>query len=194
LGPGEDERDGSDGKKHTSEVVTTDIVHLSILNQLPNVRALQVFQVVVVRGAQLGAHAAVVAGDDNAAAAGGNLGVDAVLDAQAGLLAGVAEDGGVLVVAGAAKVHDAVGRQDVLGAARRVLGRAAGDQFGIVVVEQVLEDVLVLGLGQDGVVGLKAVFLEQGLVAEGLNVCEGRSVYVGLERVHLGNRSSASPH
>jgi hypothetical protein len=154
----------------TSEVVAANVVRLGILNKSPDVIALQVVQVVVVGGAQLGAHAAVVAGDDDAAAAGGDRGVDAVLDAQTGLLAGVAEDGRVLVVAGAAQVDDAVVGENVLGTAGRVLGGTAGDQLGIVVVEEVLVDVQVLGLGQDGVVGLETVLLEQGLVAEGLDV------------------------
>jgi hypothetical protein len=50
------------------------------------------------------------------------------------------------------------------------LGGAAGDQLGIVVVEEVLVDVEVLGLGQDGIIGLEPVLLEQGLVAKGLDI------------------------
>jgi hypothetical protein len=151
-------------------VVATDVVGLGVLDEGPDIGALQVLQVVVVGSAQLGAHAAVVAGDDNAAAAGGDLGVDAVLDAETGLLAGVAEDGGILVVAGTAEVDDAVLRQDVLGTTGRVLGGAAGNQLGIVVVEEVLVDVLVLLLGQDGIVGLETVLLKQRLVAKALDV------------------------
>lgn len=63
----------------------------------------------MVGGAEVGAQAPVVAGDDDAAAARLLLGVDAVLDAQAGGLDGVVQDGRVLVVAGAAEVDDAVG-------------------------------------------------------------------------------------
>jgi hypothetical protein len=151
-------------------VVATDVVGLGVLDESPDIGALQVLQVVVVGGAQLGAHAAVVAGDDNAATAGGDLGVDAVLDAETGLLAGVAEDGGILVVAGAAEVDNAVLGQDVLGTTGRVLGGAAGNQLGIVVVEEVLVDVLVLLLGQDGIVGLETVLLKQRLVAKALDV------------------------
>lgn len=149
---------------------TTDIVEVGVLDQLPDVVALQVLEVVVVGSAQVGAEGAVVAGDDGAAAAGGLLGVDAVLDAEAGGLDGVVQDGGVLVVAGAAQVDDAVGGQDVLGAAGRVLGGAAGDELGVVVGQQVLVQGLVLLLGQDGIVGFEAVLLEQSLVALGLDV------------------------
>ncbi|KAL1838012.1 hypothetical protein VTJ49DRAFT_3135 [Mycothermus thermophilus] len=171
---------GSRGVYLTSEVIATDVVGLSVLNKRPDIRPLQVLKVIVVGSSQLGAHAAVVASDNDTATTRGHLGVDAVLHAQAGLLAGVAQDGGILVVAGTAEVDDAVGRQNVLGAAGRVLGGAAGDQLGIVVVEKVLKDVLVLGLGQDGIVGLETVLFKQGLVAEGLDVCgEGSSCQSG---------------
>jgi hypothetical protein len=126
-----------------------------------------------------------VAGDDDAAAAGGHGLLDAVLDAQAGGLDGVLEDGRVLVIADAADVDHAVGRQDVLGAAGRVLGGAAGDELGIEVVQEILVEGLVLLLGQDGVVGLEAVLVKQGLVAEGLDVCAARvdmSVYVETQQ------------
>ncbi len=178
---------GETGKVRTREVVTANIVGLGVLDEGPDIRALQVLQVVVVGGTQLGAHAAVVAGDDDAATAGGDLGVDAVLDAQTSLPAGVAEDSGILVVASTAKVDDAVVGEDVLGTAGRVLGSAAGNQLGIVVGEEVLVDVLVLGLGEDGIVGLEAVLLEQGLVAKGLDVCpEGRQgTFVSASMLHV---------
>lgn len=124
----------------------------------------------MVSGAEVGDHATVVTSDHDATAASGNLGVDAVLDAQTGLLAGVVKDGGVLVIAGATKIDDAVGREDVLGTTGCVLGGTAGDQLGIVVVEEVLVDVQVLRFGKDGVVSLKAVLLEQSLVAKRLDV------------------------
>jgi len=164
----------------TGEVVPANIVGLSVLDESPDIGALEVLEVIVVGGAQLGAHAAVVAGDDDAAATRRDLGVDAVLDAQTGLLAGIAKDGGVLVIAGTAQVDDAVVRQDILGTTGSVLGSTAGDQLGIVVVEEVLVDVQVLGLSQDGIVGLEVVLLEQVLVAKGLDVwqappCQPRS-------------------
>lgn len=127
-------------------MVATNVEYLSVLNQAPDLGLFQVVQAVVVGGSQVGAHAAVVAGDDDAAAARGLRGLDAVLDAQAGLLARVLEDGGVLVVADAAQVHDAVGRQHVLRAARRVLRRAARDERRAR-AEQLLVQPLVLVLG-----------------------------------------------
>lgn len=152
-------------------MVTADIVDLGALDEAPDLGLLQVVQAVVVSGAQVGAETPVMAGDDDAAAAGGLGGLDTVLDAEAGLLDGVLEDGGVLVVADAAEVDDAVVGQDVLGAAGGVLGGAAGDELGLEVVQQVLVDGLVLVLGQDGVVGLEAVLGEELIVAVGLDVC-----------------------
>lgn len=159
------------GHKLTGEVVTTDVVDVCALDEAPDLGLLQVVEAVVVGGAQVGAETPVVAGDDDAAAAGGLGGLDAVLDAEAGLLDGVLEDGGVLVVADAAQVDDAVVGQDVLGAAGGVLGGAASDELGLEVVQQILVDGLVLVLGQDGVVGLEAVLGEELIVAVGLDVC-----------------------
>ena len=164
----------------TGKVIAANVVNLGLLHQLPDLGLLQVLEVVVVRRAELGAHASVVAGDDDTAAAGGHLGVDAVLDAQADLLDGVLQDGGVLVVADAAEVDNAVGREDVLGTAGRVLRRAACDQLGVVVVEQVLKDALVLLLGEDGVVGFEAVLGKERIVADGLDVWEEERLAAGF--------------
>ena len=128
-------------------------------------------EVIVVSSAQVGAHAAVVSGNDDTATAGGDLGVDAVLDTEASLLAGVPEDRGVLVVAGAAQVDNAVSRQHVLGTTSRVLGGTAGNQLGIVVVEEVLVEVQVLlGVGEDSIIGLEAVLLKKCLIPKALDV------------------------
>ena len=151
-------------------MVTADVDDLGALGESPDLGLLQVLQVVVVRSAQRGAQRPVVASDDGSAETRGNLLVDAVLDAQAGGAHGVLEDGGVLVVTDTTDVDDAVRGQDVLGAAGRVLGRAAGDELGVVVGEKVLVEGDVRVLGQDGVVGLEVVLGEEGLVAGGLDV------------------------
>lgn len=152
-------------------MVTTDVVHLSILDQAPDLRLLQVVQAVVVGSGQVGAHAPVVAGDNDAAAAGGLGWLYAVLDAEAGLLDGILEDGGILVVADSSQVDDAVVGEYVLGTTGGVLGGAAGDQLGLEVVQQVLVDALVLLLGEDGVVRLETVLGQELIVAVGLDVC-----------------------
>ncbi len=69
---------------------------------------------VLVSGSKVGAHAAVVAGDDDTALASGLDIVDAVFRVDAGLLAGVREDISVLVAANAANVKSRVFRKNVL--------------------------------------------------------------------------------
>lgn len=156
--------------KLTSEVVSTDVVELSTLDQSPDVLTLQVLEVVVVGSTEVSAERAVVASDDYTALSGRDLGVDAVLDAETDLLDGVTEGGGVLVVTDTTEVDDAVGGQDVLGTTGGVLGGTTSNQLGVVVVEQVLVERGVLLLGQDGIVVLEAVLVEQSLVTNGLDI------------------------
>jgi hypothetical protein len=129
-----------------------------------------VVKAVVVGSTQVSAQAAVVASDDDAAAARLLLGVDTVLYSQAGGLDGVVQNGGVLVVSHAAEVDDAVRAQDILGTTGGVLGGAAGDELGVVVGEQVLVEGNLALFGEDGIVGLEVVLVEEGLVAVGLDV------------------------
>lgn len=53
-----------------------------------------------------------------------------------------------------------------MGAAGGVLGGAAGDEFGVAVLEQVFVEAHVLVFGEDGVVGLEAVVLEHGGISD----------------------------
>lgn len=149
----------------------TDVVDLGVLNQAPDLRLLQVIEVVVVGGTQVGAEGSVVAGDDGAAAASLLLGVDAILDSQASGLDGIVEDGGILVVTGTADVDDAVRGEDVLGTSGAVLSSTAGDELGIVVVEEVLVEGDVLILGEDSIVLLQVILVKEGLVTESLDIC-----------------------
>lgn len=149
----------------------TDVVDLGVLNQAPDLGLLQVVEVVVVGGTQVGAKGSVVAGDDGAAAASLLLGVDAILDSQASGLDGIVEDGGILVVTGTADVDDTVGGEDVLGTSGAVLGSTAGDELGIVVVEEVLVEGDVLILGEDSIVLLQVILVKEGLVTVRLDVC-----------------------
>lgn len=157
-------------------MVASNVEDVGVLNEGPVLGLLQVVQVEVVGSAEVSAETAVVAGDDDAASASGLRLVHAVLDTQAGGLDGIVQGGGVLVVAHAAKVDDAVGRQHVLGASGSVLGSTAGDELGVEVVEEVFIEAEVLFLGEDGVVGLEVVLLQQGLVTDGLDVCDGGGV------------------
>lgn len=118
-------------------MVATNVVHLGILNEAPDLRLLQVVEVVVVRSTEISTQTSVVAGNDNAAAAGLLLRVDTVLDAEASGRDSVVHDGRVLVITSTTEVDDAVGGQDVLGTTGGVLGSTTSNQLGVVVVEQV---------------------------------------------------------
>lgn len=159
------------GRVRTGEVEATNVENISVLSKSPDLGLLQVVEAVEVGSTEVSAEGAVVAGDDGTAAASLLLGVDTVLDTETGGLAGIAESGGVLVVTDAAEVDDAVGREDVLGTTGAVLGGTTGNQLRLVVVEEVLVEGLVLVLGEDGIVGLELVLVEELLVAESLDVC-----------------------
>lgn len=103
-----------DGRDTDSQVVATDVVELSLLDERPDVGRLQVIKLVLVGGSEVSAHAAVVAGDDNTTLAGRDVLIDAVLGMDTGLLAGLLEDVTVLVLTNAANVHDGVFRKHVL--------------------------------------------------------------------------------
>ncbi len=79
------------------QMVSAHVVDTRLLDQLPDVRLLEMLKLVVVRCRQVSAHAAVVAGDDDATAAGRVLLVDAVLHAQSRLLGCIAKGVGILV-------------------------------------------------------------------------------------------------
>ena len=119
---------------------TAHVKHIGLLNELPHVSALQVVEVIGVCGSKVCAQATVMASDDGGAAARREGVIDAILDAQVSVGNGTAQCVGVAVVADAAKVDDAVGREEVLCAAGGVLCGAAGNELGGVVGEEVVED------------------------------------------------------
>jgi hypothetical protein len=106
----------SDDGGHTdSQMVATDIVELCLLNQRPDLRLLQVLDLVLVGSSEVGAHAAVVASDDNTALSGGLSLIDTVLSVDTSLLTGLLEDVTELVLADAADVDNGLLREHVLG-------------------------------------------------------------------------------
>lgn len=86
------------------------------------------------------------------------LAVDEVLGSHACGIVLLAQDVGVLIFAHAADVDGRFGREDVLGAPCGILGGAAGEEDGGAVVEEVFVDAEMFFFGEDGVVGLEAVF------------------------------------
>lgn len=161
---------GLDGGWADGEMVTADEVVGGVLDELPDLGALEMVKVVVVGSTQVGAHGAVVSSDHDTAAAGLLLLVDSVLDPETGLLDGIVEDGSVLVITDTAQVDDGVRRKDILGAPGSVLGSTAGNELCGIVVQEILVDVLVLLLGEDGIVGLQAVLGEERFVTLSLDI------------------------
>ena len=151
-----------DGGNRDGEMVSSHEVVLGLLDPVPVF--LQMLDLVLVGGSQIGAHAPVMAGDDDTASAGGVRLIDSVDSLQADLLVGLDEQIGVLVLSDAAEKDDRLLRKDVLDSSGRVLGGTTGVEVCFVVVQQLLVQAHVLLLGENGVVGLEAILVEQGLV------------------------------
>ena len=91
-----------------------------------------------------------------------------ILRLQACFRASVLQHLRVFILSYGTYVENAVGRQDVLRASGGVLSSAAGDLDRSVVLEKIFIEGHVLGfVGEDGVVGLETVLLEQALVPVG---------------------------
>lgn len=149
----------------------TDVKHLRVLDLLPDALLLQVLDLVVIGSRKISAHGAVVARNDDTTAASRCLLVVQVLGLDARLLGNLLQRLAVLVLADAANIYGRVGRQHVLCTSRRVLCCSAGDEHGLVVLEQVfVETHVLLGIGENGIVGFEAVLVEQCLVAVHLGV------------------------
>lgn len=103
-----------DGRHAHGQMVTADEIKRGLLNERPDVGRLEMIDFVLVGGSQVRAHATVVTGDDDAAAAGGDIGVHTIFHAEAGFLAGGAEDIGIFVGTDTADVEDGLGWEDVL--------------------------------------------------------------------------------
>lgn len=159
-------REGKDGGHANSQVEASDVVVLSGLDEGPDLLRLEMVELVVVCGGQVGAKRSVVASDDNTASSSGVLFVDTVFGPEAGLLAGVAQSIGVLVLANTTNVQDGVGREYVLGATSSVLGSTTCNELRVMVLDQVLVETKVLLFGENSVVGLEAVLLEQLVITK----------------------------
>jgi hypothetical protein len=151
-------------------VETTDVVDLSVLNELPDLGLLQMVKIIVVGSTEVSAQASVVTSDDGTATASLLLRVDTVLDSKASSLDSVVKNGRVLVVTSTTDVDDTVGRKDVLGTSSTVLSSTASNELGIVVVEKVLVERDVLLLGEDSIIRLETILIQKSLVTLSLDV------------------------
>lgn len=155
------------------EVVFVDVVGFCVFDESLDVWVFEVFEVVVVGGVEFGDYGVVVVCDDDVVVVGGDFGVYVVFDLEVDLFDGIVEDGGVFVVVGVVEVDDRVGCEDVLGFVGGVLSGVVGDEFGVVVVEEVFVDGEVFFFGEDGVVRFEVVFFEEGFVVKGLDIWGG---------------------
>lgn len=169
-------------------MVTTNVVNLGLLDQRPDVRLLQVLRLVLVSSGKVGAHAAVVASDDDTALAGGLDIIDTVLGVHTGLVASIPEEISIVVLADAAKVDDRVVGEQVLCAAApvsivvrtrprdysngsylsatsSVLGSTTSNQLSIE-LHQLIVEAHVLVLCEDGVVVLESILLQESGVTK----------------------------
>lgn len=87
-------------------MVSTHVVDLGLLDERPDLRLLQMLDLVTVRCGKIGAETAVLTCDNDTAAAGRLLFIDAVFDADAFLRGGGLEDLGVLVLADGSNIDD----------------------------------------------------------------------------------------
>lgn len=115
-------------------MVRANVEELCCLSQLPHVRLLQMLQLVLVRGRQVGAHAPIVPGNNDTASSCRLGVVNAVFGMDAGFGAGFAQRVAVLVAPDATNVRDGVRRQHVRGPSGGVLRSAASDHFGVMVL------------------------------------------------------------
>ena len=201
--------ESKDGRNADGQVVTTNVEGLRVLNEAPDLLGLEMLELVVVGGTELGDHGAVMASDDNSAAASGGGLINSVLGANTTLGAASLDElvgGGVL--ADTSNVDYGLGGKDVLRAgncqlsaipkvspwkdphlstASGVLGSTTGNVLGGVVGLDIVVDREVLVLGEDGIVGLQLILVKQSLVAV---VCMSFFVQKASGRPYLRNSRS----
>jgi hypothetical protein len=96
--------------------------------------------------------------------------INTVLDAKAGLLDGIVENGCVFVVSYTAEVDDGVRGQNVLCSTSSVLCSSTSNEFCIVVVQEVFVERGMLLLSENGIVGLETILVKQSLITVSLDI------------------------
>lgn len=157
---------GLDGRGADSQVETTNVVDLGLLNKLPVLGLLKMLELVVVSGSQISGQGAVGAVDQGSALTGRDIVVDEVVGEDTGGLVGLEQELAVLVLTDGSKVDNRLGRENVLGTTCGVLGSTTGDQDDVGQGKDLLVDGHVLLLDENGVVLLEVVLVKVGLVTK----------------------------
>lgn len=110
-----------------SQMITSNKVVSSTLDQLPDLRTLQVIQIIVVCGTEISTQRAVVIRDYDTTSASWLLLVYSVLDTEASLLDGIVKNSSIFIIANTTKKDDGVGWKEVLGTSGGVLSPTSGD-------------------------------------------------------------------
>ena len=87
-------------------MITADIIHSSLLDEFPYLRLFQMFNLVMIRGCQISAHASLMAGDDDPTTARGMVVVDSIFHPQPGLADRVLKDVGIFVTTDTANIQN----------------------------------------------------------------------------------------
>lgn len=157
---------GLDGRGAHRQVEATHVVHLGVLHNLPVLGLLEMLELVVVGGGQIGSQRAVGAVDQGRALSGRDIVVDKVVRVDASGLVGLEQELAVLVLTDGSKVDNRLGREDVLGTTCSVLGSTTSDQDDIGKSKDLFVDGHVLLLDENGVVLLEVVLVKVGLVTK----------------------------
>lgn len=100
-------------------MVATNVVNPGLLDQRPDMRLLQMINLVFIGRCKMRDHAAVMASDDHTTLSGGLDIIHTVLSVHSGLFTGVFENVSIFIAADAADVGDGVFRENVLGDQQR---------------------------------------------------------------------------
>lgn len=165
----------------------TDEVDLGFFDQVPDMRLLQVLNLIVIGSSKVSAQTTIVARDYDTTNTRWLFLVDAIFCVNTSLFANVPEQLAILVFADAADVGNRVGWKDILDYRRKriyqntldqrhysavsylsttscVLRRTTSNADCLGVLSKVFKQTHVLLLGKDCVIGLQAIFLKKGVI------------------------------
>lgn len=162
-------RFGGDGEEKSGNVIKRGTFHNFPLSLL-----LEMIDLVGVGGGEVGDQRTMVASDENSTGTGGNLGVGLVLNVHTVALDTFSHLGGEFIVTNCADEGGRIGElKHPLRDTDGVLSGTTSDEFRLVGRNQFRVQRLVLVLGENGIVLIQLILLEQGRVDGGGNIQEG---------------------